>query len=592
MAFSISHLGVLIFSIIPLSLVIIKIGLKFFQTQKISANTQAICTNITGVITKSYYVPNTILFENYQTRVKKDGKIKIKNLKSKENAEFTKSKLSQYESVKLLASIASLCHYPKVNHIENSIIKFLKECKIHNEIILKEYVIIQELESNNQKKFSTVVAQHKENKEIFAFSKGKPEKIIEKCNRIIIDDTKVELTDQHRQKILNKIKRLNKRGQKSIAFAYRPLPNKKLPHYDTKSTEKELVLIGVIGLIHPINENAKEGFRIAKRAGIKIFTLTPIKEKNAEVILKKVSVIKSHLFKNITLDKLKTFKNKKLNSLIKKKNLNLLFSELTKSQEEKLINMVKKNYKNVVVASPKNDLKQIVTEINKARIHTENKKKIILHSIPSKIAQVLILILTITLKTPLAFTLLLIIAIEIFVNTPLEIALKMEKPIRNLMDRSYQATKHPFKNKKTLSYILLNGLLIAAILAIVYIWNLFRHGWTYGQVIHTDSTFFAKAATSSLVLFAVIQIIRAYSLRQINRSIFRTHPISNLFIWLFILISLLIVNALINLPYFQEILNLSTLSTIEWQLILLCASIIIIFDEIRIIFKGKTDSWN
>ncbi|MFC1616545.1 cation transporting ATPase C-terminal domain-containing protein, partial [Patescibacteria group bacterium] len=479
MTISLTQIGYFIFSITPLSYLLIKTGANLFSNKKIPAQTKAICTNITGIITKNYLEPSTLLFEKHQTKVKKDGNIKIKNLVTKENKAYPKNRLKKYESIKLMASIISLCHFPGANRIETAILKFFKECKLHKEIIQKKYEIIDEIESDSLKKFSTVVARNKETKEISAFSKGHAEKILNKCSRILIDGKKEELDNRTRRKIKKNIQRLYKKGEKSIAFAYRPLPQKKLSKYTAEFTEKDMVLLGVVGLTNPINENVIESIRIAKKANIKIFTITAIKEKKAEAIIKSVKLIKNHQFKNITGKNLKNMNPKKIKNLLKKKNLNLLFSEISSQQKEALIKRIKTTYKKVVIATPRINLKYIMKEITKARMLKQNMQKIMVHSIPCKIAQLFLLVMSIILQIPFPFTIGLLIIMDILINTPLEIGLKLEKPDFELMDRNYEHPKSIFKNKKKALHILFNGFLISIILSTVYLWNLMRHGWTY-----------------------------------------------------------------------------------------------------------------
>ena len=249
-------LATLLASIIPFNIVLFKIINLIFRTEKQKINrATTICTNVDQTLTKELLTTKSIYFDKYEALIKKEKTfVYLTNKETRKEKKLQKSDLGKEESINILATITTFCHYPKIHKLEAIISTFLKECNIQNNIYRNIYEKISEIPSNEDKKISTVVLQKKESKEIFAFSKGNAYKLLEKCSRIYKDGKNIGLDAKHKRKIKNQIKHLNEIGEKTIAFAYRPLPLKKLDNYDESFTEKDLVWVAMVGLGHEINE--------------------------------------------------------------------------------------------------------------------------------------------------------------------------------------------------------------------------------------------------------------------------------------------------------------------------------------------------
>ena len=137
--------------------------------------------------------------------------------------------------------------------------------------------------------------------------------------------------------------------------------------------------------------------------------------------------------------------------------------------------------------------------------------------------------------------------------------------------------------------MLSNGICIGLILSAVYIWNLIRFGWYPGETLSLNSTAFLKSSTITFLLFCFIQIINAFNIRSGGKSSLKTNPLSNIYLLMTMIVVILIAYSLTQFTAIKAFLKLESLSGIEWQIILIPAITILIFEEIRKFLLRKNE---
>ncbi|MES0340884.1 MAG: HAD-IC family P-type ATPase, partial [Candidatus Humimicrobiaceae bacterium] len=105
------------------------------------------------------------------------------------------------------------------------------------------------------------------------FSKGAPEVIIEKCTKIIKDGQIKDMSDSDRNKIIDNNSFLAGKAMRNLAFAFKYLD--RLPAEDGISKEeKELVYLGMVGMIDPPRPEVYDAIAKCKKANIKVIMVT------------------------------------------------------------------------------------------------------------------------------------------------------------------------------------------------------------------------------------------------------------------------------------------------------------------------------
>src|SRR5690606_25921823 len=114
---------------------------------------------------------------------------------------------------------------------------------------------------SNRKMMSTL---HQQDGKFVVYTKGAIDSLILKCKSVIEDGEIIPLTETHKAILSEAADAMSDKALRTLAVAFKPLNQQ----VDTDSFEKELVMIGVVGMIDPPREEVKEAIAIAKEAGI------------------------------------------------------------------------------------------------------------------------------------------------------------------------------------------------------------------------------------------------------------------------------------------------------------------------------------
>ncbi len=578
------QIGTFILAASPLSIIIIKqIQKTFIRVHSKISNTSIICTNIIESLTEKELDVKSLHFNNFVATVKqKTHLLHIEDQTSKESISVEKIYLKNDPTIQMAAITSQLCHYPhykKIERIENIINIFFRKCGFNKQKIENEYEILQKIPSDYQKKLSSVVVRNTETREIFAFSKGNPYKILDQCSKVFINGKKVEIDYNLKAKLKNRIKKIEKQGQKTIAYAFRALPLKKLDNYGENFTENELVFLGTIGMRNPLNRNLKPYIEKLKEIGVKTYIVTSMKAKKTTAIGIELGIIKPDYFEIIDSEDLKDLENEQIIKMLSNREKDFAFAELKKEDIKRIRNLLKKVDSKTVFINPESTFSfpEIYKGIEKNRNFKVNYKKIIHHSLPSKIAQLALLFTSLALGMPLSLTIFLILIIELGINLPLELALKSDKPNKKLMSKEFSEKKIRVSVSKTIS----NGLALALISVGLYLFTLMKFGWSFGNPMPENQNVFIESTTISFLIIALGQILFAYTLRTEKKSLLKSLPQTNPYLLAVTVICLLIIYSLTGIEQLQDFFRLTKISGMDFKIIIFSLLVLFVFTEIK-----------
>jgi len=136
----------------------------------------------------------------------------------------------------------------------------------HN--LKKDHPRIDEILFNSERKRMTTIQNINGKK--FVYTKGAPDVVLQLCDKVIINGKLEKLTQKKRKNILKQNENFSKDALRVLGFAYKELSSK-----DTKKDyEKDLVFVGLQGMIDPAREEVKDSILKCKTAGIKVVMIT------------------------------------------------------------------------------------------------------------------------------------------------------------------------------------------------------------------------------------------------------------------------------------------------------------------------------
>ncbi|MGE0407470.1 MAG: cation-translocating P-type ATPase, partial [Candidatus Korobacteraceae bacterium] len=126
---------------------------------------------------------------------------------------------------------------------------------------------------------------------ILMFTKGAPDVLLARCSQELVGGQPRLLTDARREKIREMNEQLAAQALRTLAVAFRLLPDHRRPESLDESAEQDLIFAGLIGMMDPPREEAKDAVARAKRAGIRPIMITGDHPKTAVVIANEVGIV-------------------------------------------------------------------------------------------------------------------------------------------------------------------------------------------------------------------------------------------------------------------------------------------------------------
>jgi len=127
--------------------------------------------------------------------------------------------------------------------------------------------------TSERKLMSTVEADREGDLGIAVVTKGAPDVLLARCTAERAAGEVGPLTEERRSEVLGTVDRLAGLALRTLAVAYRPLPDGSRPPQD-ESIERELVYLGLVGIIDPPRAEARTAIDEAAAAGIRVLMIT------------------------------------------------------------------------------------------------------------------------------------------------------------------------------------------------------------------------------------------------------------------------------------------------------------------------------
>jgi Ca2+-transporting ATPase len=160
----------------------------------------------------------------------------------------------------------------------------------------KDMPRVNELPFSSERKAMTTVHQviSDKGRELFesghiSITKGAPDRLIDWATQEHIADGPRDLSEERRQRWQQKVDEMAAEGLRVLGVAYRPLET--TPETMTPEMERELVLLGLVGIVDPARPEAKEAVTVARNAGIRSIMITGDHALTAESIARNLGII-------------------------------------------------------------------------------------------------------------------------------------------------------------------------------------------------------------------------------------------------------------------------------------------------------------
>jgi Ca2+-transporting ATPase len=159
--------------------------------------------------------------------------------------------------------------------------------------IKRKYSILLEFSFSSEfKRMTTICSSIDNEKEIYAFVKGAPEKIIEISSQIELDGKQKPFIDKLKLLVNNKIHERAIQGYRILCIGYRRLKDVDKPIRE--EIEKDLIFLGLVSIMDPPRIGVKDSIDHCQSAGIKVVMITGDHPATAKTIASEMGIYKDH----------------------------------------------------------------------------------------------------------------------------------------------------------------------------------------------------------------------------------------------------------------------------------------------------------
>ncbi len=544
-----------------------------------------------------------------------------------------------YDSMMLFMAGASLCNNASLNNAkgswqitgdptEGALLTMVQKSGFVKKDFEKEYEKVHEITFDSTRKLMTVIVKTGDNK-YFAFTKGAPDSIFEACSQYMSDGVVKTFNNEQKSVFMEKNAAMAKRALRVLGISYREISKKEFlaankgdSDFKKEDIESNMIFLGLAGMIDPPRPEVKDAVTMAHKANIRIFVITGDHGLTAEAIAKQLGIIggkRKHRI--ITGELLNGISDDKLKKMLAEKNSDIIFARVSPQHKLRIVTQLKKLNEVVAVtgdgvndapALKKADIgiamgitgtdvsteasnmvladdsfSTIVTAIKEGRTIYNNLKKFVFYIFSCNIGELITVFAAILLGMPAPLTAILILSIDLGTDVLPAVALGIDPSEPGIMEKKPRDPKERIMNKPFVLRYLYLGLIIGAIVMGVYIWTLYRYGWSWGQPLADDSHTYLKGATMAFATLVIIQMVNVFNARSETNSIFKLGFFSNLWLIGAIIISLAVTFMITEIPFLQHYLGTTGLSPDDWGIIVGSSLIVFIVEESRKFFVRR-----
>ena len=460
----------------------------------------------------------------------------------------------------------------------------------------KKYPRIDEAPFDSTRKMMSTV--HWAGTAFVQYTKGAPDALLSRCTHYAEDGKILPMTDAKRQEILSSNKAMADRALRVLAVARRDWAEKpadNAPEY----LEKNLVFLGLTGMIDPIRPEVKAAIAECRSAGIRAVMITGDHRDTAVAIAKELGIItdESQAVTGADLDRLSD------EQLRQKVTEYGVYARVQPEHKTRIVQAwkargavtamtgdgvndapsiksadigvgmgitgtdVTKNVADMVLAD--DNFATIVVAVGEGRRIYDNIRKAIQFLLASNMSEVL----GIFCATLMGFTLLNPVHL-LFINLVTDcfpaLALGMEKAEPDVMNRPPRNSREGIFAGGLLGDIIYQGILVTALTLLSYwVGNFFETG-----VFSLPSGVSEHGMTMAFLTMSMCEIFHSFNLRSQRNSVFRLHG-QNPVLWAAMIGSLILTTAVLEIPFLANAFGFTPVGVVEYG-IALCLAILVI----------------
>ncbi len=452
-----------------------------------------------------------------------------------------------------------------------------------------------------------------------AYIKGAPKEVMELCTSEYKQGREKELTDVQRSRIMEANDSFAGKGLRVLAVACRLLSDHEnlpdsLSEYTPELIEQNMILIGLVAMEDPPRPGVAEAVALCHKASIGIIMITGDYGLTAESIAKQIGIVKGEHPRIVTGIELEKLSEDALKEVLKDE---VIFARMAPEQKYRVVsNLQEIDHIVAVTGDGVNDspaLKKadigiamgiagtdvakeaadmiltddhfasIVRAIAEGRTVYNNIRKFILYILNSNMPEGVpsAAFLFSGGAIPLPLTVMQILSIDLGTDMLPALGLGTELPEQGIMNKPPRPKKEPLLKKGVIiKAFLWYGLLESSVAMAAYFFVNYLNGWP-NVPLASSGIIYSQATTMTLAAIVFCQVGMVLNCRTESQSVFKIGLFSNRRVILGILFEILLLSAIIYVPFLQRIFDTAPIGIREWIFLIALPPIILLIEEAR-----------
>ena len=415
---------------------------------------------------------------------------------------------------------------------------------------------------------------------VVAYGKGAPEVILDSCTRVLTESGQACFDKTSREKVLRKSREMASEALRVLAVACKP-------NATPQDAEREMVFLGLVGMIDPPRPEVKTAIEKCEQAGIKPVMITGDHPLTAEAIARELGVLKSG--RVVTGQELDAMGEAGLDREVEKIEV---YARVSPAHKLGVVSALQKKGHFVAMtgdgvndapALKKADIgvamgitgtdvtkeaaamtltddnfASIVAAVEEGRGVFDNIKKYLMFLLSSNIGEIGLMLGAALLGLPLPLTAVQILYVNLATDGLPALALAVDPPEDDLMRRPPRNPRTGIFSRPVIVLMVLGGLWSMTVNLALFVWLL------------QSGRSLPESMAMIFVLLVMIEFFKAYNFRSDRVSALR-RTFANRWLNLAIVSELVVLVLIVYVTFFQLLLGTFSMRAEDWALILALA---------------------
>ena len=462
---------------------------------------------------------------------------------------------------------------------------------------------VNEIPFDSDRKLMTTVNKY-DNKD-FVFTKGAIDSILKISSKILINGSIQDFSDELKANILNASNEMSDEALRVLALGYKIIENE---HIEIDSLEKDLIFVGLMGMIDPPRVEVKDSIVKSKNAGIRTIMITG-DHKNTAVAIAKELGIAENISQAMSGSEIDNYTDEEFAKIV---NNFRVFARVSPEHKVKIVKAFK-SHGNIVsmtgdgvndapslkaadigvamgitgtdVAKGAADMvltddnfTTIVKAVEEGRNIFNNIKKSILFLLSCNLGEVVALFFAILFNWATPLLPIHILWVNLITDSFPALSLGVDPGDESVMDKNPRNPKESLFSGRMGKLLVINGVLIG-------VTTLFA--FKLGENLYPDSL--RHAQTMAFVVLSVSQLFFSFAMRNETKSLFQVGIFKNKWLIGSLILGIVLQFLVISIPFVASIFKVYSLTLKDWIMVIGISLIPFVINEIIKIFFRSND---